>query len=551
MRKMRGKNIDTPIETVFNEVGYDIYRLDLSAQTLQQLKERASKASTKAIFNEHSSPNEKHEALVNDKKRQMSKPTTKSDIERNAAVKELWGKLKVIGKKHNRAWKPFKLVVLRSEAGCMKQETHTDGIVGNPDIGGILIAVEDKTFLDINGRTLELNAGDAVAFHGNTPHNGAAYEQDNVRYHVYLARKEADIPEDQVGKFALTCEKCATSFDLIKQRTSHLCVKDPENLERLRSGNRKRQQIYRENKKKRKAELARVGTGDMDLLLDEDKVVREAVEVVVDDFSGQKDSLGMIGSSALGAATPYASTPFASSPMVSGGAEASPFVDGSAAFSPAVGAASFSPAYSPASGSYGQGFASGSYGQDDGSSSPAYSPTSPQYSPASPAYSPTSPAYSPTSPQYSPTSPAYSPTSPAYSPTSPAYSPTSPAYSPTSPAYSPTSPAYSPTSPAYSPTSPQYSPTSPAYSPTSPAYSPTSPNYSPASPAYSPTSPAYSPTSPQYSPTSPAYSPTSPAYSPTSPQYSPTSPAYSPTSPAYSPASPAYSPSSGNNKDED
>jgi DNA-directed RNA polymerase II subunit RPB1 len=298
-------------------------------------------------------------------------------------------------------------------------------------------------------------------------------------------------------------------------------------------------------------QLARVGTGDMDLLLDEDKVVREAVEVVVDDFSGEKDSLGMIGSSALGAATPYASTPFASSPMISGGAEASPFVDGSAAFSPAVGAASFSPAYSPASGSYGQGFASGSYGQDDGSSSPAYSPTSPQYSPASPAYSPTSPAYSPTSPQYSPTSPAYSPTSPAYSPTSPAYSPTSPAYSPTSPAYSPTSPAYSPTSPAYSPTSPQYSPTSPAYSPTSPAYSPTSPNYSPASPAYSPTSPAYSPTSPQYSPTSPAYSPTSPAYSPTSPQYSPTSPAYSPTSPAYSPASPAYSPGSGNNKDED
>jgi DNA-directed RNA polymerase II subunit RPB1 len=112
-------------------------------------------------------------------------------------------------------------------------------------------------------------------------------------------------------------------------------------------------------------QLARVGTGDMDLLLDEDKVVREAVEVVVDDFSGDKDSSGMIGSSALGAATPYASTPFASSPMVSGGAEASPFVDGNAAFSPAVGAASFSPAYSPASGSYGQGFASGSYGQDD------------------------------------------------------------------------------------------------------------------------------------------------------------------------------------------
>mmetsp|Transcript_6506 Transcript_6506/g.9894 ORF Transcript_6506/g.9894 Transcript_6506/m.9894 type:complete len:1765 (+) Transcript_6506:67-5361(+) len=288
-------------------------------------------------------------------------------------------------------------------------------------------------------------------------------------------------------------------------------------------------------------QLARVGTGDMDLLLDEQKVMRDAVEVVVDDFG--KDLGAVAGGgpgSSTGAATPYASTPFQASPMVGSAGEMSPFVGGDAGFSPAVGGASFSPAYSPSynpsSGSYGGGFTSGSYGSGEtGASSPQYSPTSPAYSPTSPAYSPTSPAYSPTSPAYSPTSPAYSPTSPAYSPTSPAYSPTSPAYSPTSPAYSPTSPAYSPTSPAYSPTSPAYSPTSPAYSPTSPAYSPTSPAYSPTSPAYSPTSPAYSPTSPAYSPTSPAYSPTSPAYSPTSPAYSPTSPAYSPTSPAYSP----------------
>ena len=271
-------------------------------------------------------------------------------------------------------------------------------------------------------------------------------------------------------------------------------------------------------------QLARVGTGEVDLLLDEDKVVREAVEVVVDEFGADKD-LGVTSGATPGGETPWASTPFQQSPMVGDGAGASPFVSGGASFSPAVGAAQFSPAYSPASGSYDSKFASGSYGASD---SPSYSPASPQYSPTSPAYSPTSPAYSPTSPAYSPTSPAYSPTSPAYSPTSPAYSPTSPAYSPTSPAYSPTSPAYSPTSPAYSPTSPAYSPTSPAYSPTSPAYSPTSPAYSPTSPAYSPTSPAYSPTSPAYSPTSPAYSPTSPAYSPTSPAYSPASPAYSP-----------------------
>ncbi|ESN92211.1 hypothetical protein HELRODRAFT_103917 [Helobdella robusta] len=189
-------------------------------------------------------------------------------------------------------------------------------------------------------------------------------------------------------------------------------------------------------------------------------------------------------------------------------------------------------------------YSSGSHGYSP--TSPSYSPTSPSYSPTSPSYSPTSPSYSPTSPSYSPTSPSRSPASPSYSPTSPSYSPTSPSYSPTSPSYSPTSPSYSPTSPSYSPTSPSYSPTSPSYSPTSPSYSPTSPSYSPTSPSYSPTSPSYSPTSPCYLPTSPSFSPTSPNYSPTSPSYVPTSPSYSPTSPAFPPSSPNYSPSSPN-----
>ena len=130
-------------------------------------------------------------------------------------------------------------------------------------------------------------------------------------------------------------------------------------------------------------QLARVGTGVIDVLLDEEKVVREAVEVVVDEFGVDKD-LDMVGSASLGGATPYASTPFASSPAIGDGASASPFVDGSAAFSPAVGGASFSPAYSPDSGSYGSGFASGSYGSEGGASSPLYSPTSPAYSPTSP-----------------------------------------------------------------------------------------------------------------------------------------------------------------------
>ncbi|GAX18796.1 DNA-directed RNA polymerase II subunit RPB1 [Fistulifera solaris] len=259
-------------------------------------------------------------------------------------------------------------------------------------------------------------------------------------------------------------------------------------------------------------QLARVGTGQIDLLLDEEKVVREAVEVVVDEFAAE-DDLGVAGAGGIGGATPYATTPFARSPMMGDGGGATPFGDG--AFSPASGGASFSPSYFPGS---------------DPSSSPSYSATSPAYSSSA-----TSPQYSPTSPAYSPTSPAYSASS--YGPSSsPAYHATSPNYSGAQ--YSPTSPAYSPTSPNYSV---QYSPTSPAYSPTSPAYS--AAQFSATSPAYSPTSPNYSV---QYSATSPAYSPTSPAYSvqysPTSPAYSPTSPAYSPTSPAYSPTSPAYSP---------
>ncbi|CAI9097414.1 OLC1v1033836C1 [Oldenlandia corymbosa var. corymbosa] len=195
--------------------------------------------------------------------------------------------------------------------------------------------------------------------------------------------------------------------------------------------------------------------------------------------------------------------------------------------------------------------------------SPIYTPTSPPYSPASPIYNPTSPPYSPTSPTYTPPTTGYSPTSPYYTPTSPTYNPPSlgytpttisTAYSPTSPNYSPTSPTYtpySPTSPNYNPASPTYSPTSPSYNPTSPSYSPTSPSYSPASPGYSPTSPSYSPTSPSYDPSSVryasslSYSPTSPSYSPSSPSYSSTSPAYSPpTSPAYTPSSSSYSPSS-------
>jgi DNA-directed RNA polymerase II subunit RPB1 len=314
---------------------------------------------------------------------------------------------------------------------------------------------------------------------------------------------------------------------------------------------------------------APVGTGMMDILLDETMLA-----TVVNDNSnlglgGKLASKRQVDLVPNGSATPYDS----SSPMPDAGFSSPEY--GIGGFSPTVEVGETTGGFSEYQPGFGRDGGFSPYGRSPGGYSPASpggfgatSPVSPSFSPG---YTPTSPGFAPTSPTFGATSPNFSPVSPSgWSPTSPAYTPTSPNFkSPESPSYSPTSPNYSPTSPAYhSPTSPSYSPTSPSFSPTSPT-SPTSPAYSPTSPQYSPTSPSFgggrskqSPTSPQYSPTSPTYSPTSPT-SPTSPSYSPTSPVYNasprspagrantPTSPQYSPNSPVYSPTSPKEDDQE
>ncbi|XP_003371714.1 DNA-directed RNA polymerase II subunit RPB1 [Trichinella spiralis] len=345
-------------------------------------------------------------------------------------------------------------------------------------------------------------------------------------------------------------------------------------------------------------QLARLGTGSFDLLLDV-QACKQAMEVPMSlvQGAGAKNSFlsmnAMTHHSMLSPTTNW----MAGSTPVYKAVDWSPALP-SGVFSPAGGTLenAFSPAYvsggasiwSPASPSipYNDPVSPAPY-ISPASPSPAaqvnspaaFSPSSPQYSPSSPQYSPSSPAlsvgtgvgtYNPSSPtynsgssSYSPSSPKYSPSSPNYSASnsylagSPEYSPTNPSYQLTSPKYSPSSPNYNPLamSPAYSPTSPSYSPSSPDYDPTPVGadgskkpmrYSPTNANYSPSSPAYSPASPKYSPSlgSPKYSPGSPGYSPSSPGFSMTSPQYSPSSPGYSPSSPRYTPSSPDYVPSS-------
>jgi len=184
-------------------------------------------------------------------------------------------------------------------------------------------------------------------------------------------------------------------------------------------------------------QLAKVGTGTMDLLVDTDKL-QEAIDY---------DHGLVMGGAQVGAGGEMSKmTPYQASPVGFMGNETA-----YAGFTPDLGTpmSMYTPAMqSPGASSPlyaaspGAGASSPLYGASPGAQSPMYA--------ASPAYSPTSPMYSPQSPAFSPTSPSYSPTSPAMQ-----YSPNSPAASPTSPAYSPTSPAWSPTSPAFSPSTPQ------------------------------------------------------------------------------------------------
>jgi DNA-directed RNA polymerase II subunit RPB1 len=195
-------------------------------------------------------------------------------------------------------------------------------------------------------------------------------------------------------------------------------------------------------------QLAKVGTGIVDLLVDHEKLAGAI------DYDQGLAANAMVASGGVNAsqvnlmsgATPKV-TPFGdNTPMGFLGAQTG---DYQGSFTPDLGTpGSMYSASSPAA-------ASPLYAMSPGAAnSPAYGAASPAYA-QSPAYSPTSPAYSPTSPSWSPTSPSYSPSSPAaYSPSSPAASPTSPSYSPTSPSFSPTSPSYSPTSPSYSPSPP-------------------------------------------------------------------------------------------------
>ncbi|CAF4620518.1 unnamed protein product, partial [Rotaria sp. Silwood2] len=241
-------------------------------------------------------------------------------------------------------------------------------------------------------------------------------------------------------------------------------------------------------------QLAKIGTGTFDLLLDIEKcasVMELPMNFAQDTFNQMMSGPARMKFERQNIQTPWIgslsttpsywpSTPAQMTPLGPGGFSPSPSSD-------TIG---FSSAYSSL------------YPSSPGNMSP--SPYTNIQSPLSCHPHPQSPSnYGVTSPSYSPNSPSYSSTSPQYSSTD-IYGSKSPHYSPTSPSYSPvTNPTYSGSGAKQGSTSPFYSPTSPSYSPASLSYSPNrlySPTYSVQSPALINQAGIYR-TSPNYSPT--------------------------------------------------
>jgi hypothetical protein len=249
---MSEKVISTGDTTVFPPWGYAVHKLRLSDGDIKRLKKIAIKKPTQPIFNQVITSHEEGEARRNDGLRKMSQPFTYLGVQNARCLGRLWEEMQIIGKYHNREWEPFRLVVLRSMPGCMAQESHTDG-TGDLEIGGILVAVQDGTFFQVNGRDIELSAGEAVSFHGNTPHNGAAFDTLNVRFHAYLAGEEDDVPQDAVGKFHVICDGCHRGFDSRRDMRNHKCKARKQEIkdkEKVQNKINKRRQRARERKRK-------------------------------------------------------------------------------------------------------------------------------------------------------------------------------------------------------------------------------------------------------------------------------------------------------------
>ena len=139
------------------------------------------------------------------------------------------------------------MTILRSQSGCKDQLPHTDYIAG--DLERVLdydndddmplsciVVCMDNTYLNVwpgaikcfnsnndgNNKQFEcvrlnLNAGDVLIFRGDLVHAGSAYDEKNVRIHVYLDSKHVNTKKSEDRTFLMddqTCPKFLPPFPL-------------------------------------------------------------------------------------------------------------------------------------------------------------------------------------------------------------------------------------------------------------------------------------------------------------------------------------------------
>merc|ERR1711968_234135 len=192
-------------------------------------------------------------------------------------------------------------------------------------------------------------------------------------------------------------------------------------------------------------QLARLGTGMIDVLMDDEKL-KEAIEHEGYGVGGLQADGGYADGTVMNTPkmTPHSFSPGGAGASIYGGQTIYSGGFSPEQQTPAYDMGGKSPAHfaqSPGHNYFGGHIGRGGYSPGGpGLGTPSLQVASP-WRGSSPGGSGMSSNYSPSSPMYSPTSPQWSPSSPtgagaSYSPSSPAYSPTSPSYSPTSPSYS-------------------------------------------------------------------------------------------------------------------
>ena len=169
------------------------------------------------IFNQELNKENGDAAVNNDGKRVTSVDLLSlSDKEKKRhkqpkAFHQMVQRLRQYGRQHNKEWKLFKLVAMKSKRGCLEQAEHTDGVCNknrkNKDIGSVVFSIMDGTKLVIEGKEVNIPVDSALVFAGCLLHNGAAYDTENIRFHAYYAREKSHILKDSVGR-VYDCPTC-------------------------------------------------------------------------------------------------------------------------------------------------------------------------------------------------------------------------------------------------------------------------------------------------------------------------------------------------------